>query len=1448
MNGIIFLQIIFQDSKVLEKQTTLVPIGPDGKITKDKFEVSNEGYATIVVDSELNKFPAIWEVRQGTKRLATLLIPNQDTFKKVWMEPNSSMDLAKILVFNIDDKGVINLTIGKPKPQEVKPVNYVLPMVTEKWMKGKAVDKSGQALKNTTFIVYVQKKAETQHKDMKFMPLLSGTTDPMGTFHVKVSTALFESAYATLGNATTSPIPIILEDGRLPGFALLVVEDVSAVKDVDPEDDCACHAVPPARLPEMEDLLSQDSNYQQDIGGSCVNFTTPNRALEEFSYNMVVRLTDPEVMNAPGYLDNLNIRIKELETTLANALKEQSKGYDSKALVGDQNAKAPSPLLSELYLWKAELEAITNEAYPNSGFKESVKGRSTSIAFNLRFVTKPSSITPQFNELSTAGDVYLKMHFSTRASALAKLTSIIEAQISLDNKADKMGGGQSSGANTITPDYDRLSLNTDWMQMELTRLKAEQKAATERNNISTMRKKLSVQNQIQWDAPMPLVQPASIAHGHLLTFRQVWRADGYSMGDLLYSLPLAPGQQKQIVIHDWDRRETASRSETQSQLDSISNSLTQDRDINEIVKASLQEDIEGHSKAKTSGIGGGMGVGTSAGAEVPIGGVPVNLKVGFSGGFSASKGKSESWADQKSSRDMSANTMQKIREKTMQNASSLRSNRSTVITTMSQSESTNVTTESIANYNHCHAITIQYFEVLRHLAVHNELADAQECLFIPLSISLFDDAKVCRWNDLLRPALRAPGSKYDRLVKGFSSIRRYYDIQALGKSPEDVYYNVPAGRYCDEKITDLSGSLRLKIHFACPKKVLQNLDVSQAEIISKLNPVDGLFQRAMGNNGFQAINQFLVDQDADRQAWTEQLGFIREIEDIRYKVNRVSDEQREAIFQAEMTRVNAVAQFAKHLQISLASPTQTPIRVRIALTRSGDAKRAKMNGEATSYDFSFRSASNHMMLERDQIQALTVSSSWMYSLPDGSNLLLDHVAAQYENKFISAKLCNAYPADDLIAGGSTLQTPMSEAEMVSPRAEDLQLRHELLDHLNCNLEYYHKAIWGQMDEDRRLMLLEGFEIEVPPRENPAYVSGGTEPQFLFGNQTEVRSVASLVENRLIGIAGNSLIMPVAKGFNLNPIFRYADDEVEIEGRKISKLMSYYMPEKGFKETPFRISIPTKGVFAEAVMGACNSCEKIDNTRYWKWDEHPIPNTPTAIDSVSADSRRAEPSLLNPSAMSNALISQQNGREYALPTALNAAMELLKANSFTNITGLEGNQLGALEAMKANAEAAKEYAKIAADLAKSAEIPKNADAVVESIKKGVTDPKKQQELIERYFEDKVGGNKGKGKIIGGETDEDEAEVTESGIKQATQGLLDGVRNAAKGKAKIELPDGTKIETEHEGVANTMPVVEESWAESDDLLLGMMEPTPYESREDVVSDNGIVDPNDPSNTTV
>ena len=91
--------------------------------------------------------------------------------------------------------------------------------------------------------------------------------------------------------------------------------------------------------------------------------------------------------------------------------------------------------------------------------------------------------------------------------------------------------------------------------------------------------------------------------------------------------------------------------------------------------------------------------------------------------------------------------------------------------------------------------------------------------------------------------------------------------------------------------------------------------------------------------------------------------------------------------------------------------------------------------------------------------------------------------------------------------GATLFTPIDEWEQRKPRTEDQRLTGELIEHLNNNFEYYHHAIWWAMDPNRRYMLLDGF--------------------YAPGSQN--RSVASVVENRLIGIVGNSVVLPVARG-------------------------------------------------------------------------------------------------------------------------------------------------------------------------------------------------------------------------------------------------------------------------------------------------------------------------------
>ena len=74
-------------------------------------------------------------------------------------------------------------------------------------------------------------------------------------------------------------------------------------------------------------------------------------------------------------------------------------------------------------------------------------------------------------------------------------------------------------------------------------------------------------------------------------------------------------------------------------------------------------------------------------------------------------------ASQTSARDVAGTALNQVRDRTLQAASAVRSQRSTVVQTARQGESVRAQTEVVANYNHCHAMTIEYFEVLRHFQV-----------------------------------------------------------------------------------------------------------------------------------------------------------------------------------------------------------------------------------------------------------------------------------------------------------------------------------------------------------------------------------------------------------------------------------------------------------------------------------------------------------------------------------------------------------------------------------------------------------------------------------------------------------------------------------------------------------------------------------------------------------
>jgi hypothetical protein len=96
------------------------------------------------------------------------------------------------------------------------------------------------------------------------------------------------------------------------------------------------------------------------------------------------------------------------------------------------------------------------------------------------------------------------------------------------------------------------------------------------------------------------------------------------------------------------------------------------------------------------------------------------------------------------------------------------------------------------------------------------------------------------------------------------------------------------------------------------------------------------------------------------------------------------------------------------------------------------------------------------------------------------------------------------PGDNAFLSSRTL----TKEEEFNPREYDLQLRDDQLKHLNEHVENYHHLIRWLMDAGRRFILQDGF---VAPN-------------------SSVRSVASVTENRIINIIGNSIVLPVAPGY------------------------------------------------------------------------------------------------------------------------------------------------------------------------------------------------------------------------------------------------------------------------------------------------------------------------------
>ncbi|MBX3102228.1 MAG: hypothetical protein KF690_06955 [Bacteroidetes bacterium] len=546
---------------------------------------------------------------------------------------------------------------------------------------------------------------------------------------------------------------------------------------------------------------------------------------------------------------------------------------------------------------------------------------------------------------------------------------------------------------------------------------------------------------------------------------------------------------------------------------------------------------ESYSKVVSNSGGGGLSLGISLG--------PVNL--GLGGGGSSSKTYATSRSSSAGGRSVTAESVQNIRDKTQQLASSVRSRRASVVKEASQNESESLQTRIITNYNHSHALSIQYFEVVQIYRVLNRLINTEWCIFIPFKPLDFTKQHIVK--------------RYHRiLAQAALQLQDQYAYQLL---------NNPLG----------DAELKLSLSLSPFARYVDAQGV-------KINAEGGI--EGDGSKGFWRIPQ---------RAYFRGISFTLSLPGSMSIRRRSEPEDPNAYVEIEevwLTTVHSGERIKLHLDGVWKLDTETldiPIEVIDAI---------------------------YFKIKQGTVRNST--RIWMDLEVDGKGYRIT-------------------------SEGHIPTTGSNEVRLLQFNHPEYSI--DLGQILNEERIYYSQAIWNNMDADTIAMMLAYYQVE------------------------GVRLIEH-IDPHPVGTYGNYVAFR----------FDYAPPKELVKGQKPVKPEFLALWEKWQHENiqkdlleEIQVPVPTGGVFAESVLGRFNGSEKIDLTRFWNWQDSPIPHLSmlTEISSLQSGSRYQNDNV-ETGKFDQGLVNIVNPSALPDPTGMNNLMTVLAAaNLFRDMSGLSGTQ-------------------------------------------------------------------------------------------------------------------------------------------------------------------------------
>ncbi len=661
------------------------------------------------------------------------------------------------------------------------------------------------------------------------------------------------------------------------------------------------------------------------------------------------------------------------------------------------------------------------------------------------------------------------------------------------------------------------------------------------------------------DETVPMA--ATLGLGYVLWMSQQWTFEGVTLGDLVYSLPLAPGEQEEIAV--FERVDTASVTESEffSEQEAQTQAALSDTSTSATFNSAFNEAVNGGSAFRADSST------SSWGASI--------LVASGGGGSTSSSGASSEWLQ--GQRDSTQQAAETTHSATEQQASARRSAARTSMRLATASESESVTTKVITNHNHTRALTMQYWQVERQYDVTTAIDGLTLTCLVPLQLVRFMPPG--QPLSILSTSITQPQDVLNR----YSSIIKHIDVLAQALPRKFQYGLTLLQQFASDptaKVEAFGGTAEDVIQFYLSGTFLPCEDIYIAAVTNRNTRVGPVRLAPSSVTPIPAIqpDKYTSQDDLIAYLSSQRQGALYTMSGnlalptsmnrsdiIGFEISRNFRQVNYTLYPAELAALQSVNSIFGSITGSIANQAiQSTLGVNASV-------RTTIHLSPTDLENALGGPS----LFNFQASIIEFDANQGNSFPPP----VAQPPAQGET----------YANDSLFGVELPPQPYPVPAIQIGPvlRFNEVLEIEQMAQHVVRNTLLYSKAIWASMTPDERAVLLDSYTIGVPP--------GG------ITDESQMVPLLNCVENRLLGFFGNSMILPFI-------IPQSVADEMGIDPLKIQQALLAYQ-QASFNPPHSTIALPTRGVLGEAVLGRCPSAEKIDLTRFWNWSDSPGDTAP-----------------------------------------------------------------------------------------------------------------------------------------------------------------------------------------------------------------------------------------------